>query len=250
MDNKFIEIYDPKKRNELVEEHLRLRKKLKNRFAEEENIQNDVIQNRVELFKPIIESNQKIQNEIIEDRNKIIDTFKQLKIKDKPNEKHRAIEYVAPTSSSIDSENDYHDDEFRTENTYNFETILVSVLIRNYLCYNGKDRSKNGYSIRWDEEKKCFTIGNKTVYINDNILILNNKNYNATNGLMELLIVNTPNFMIITNEDKQNYKQILIDSNGIYQKPFNPDISKKKNSGSGAKWKFIKNELLKELWGD
>jgi hypothetical protein len=69
---KFIEIYDPKKRNEIVEENLRLRKKLKNRSEEQEYTQNEIEQNRVELSKPIIESNQKLQNEMIETRLLII----------------------------------------------------------------------------------------------------------------------------------------------------------------------------------
>ena len=51
----------------------------------EENIKNEIQEQRVELFKPIIESNVKIQNELREDKNKIIDVlnnFEKLKIED------------------------------------------------------------------------------------------------------------------------------------------------------------------------
>ena len=82
MTNKFVEIYDPKKRNQIVEEYPRLRKKLKNRDKEQQNTLRSNGHNRVELLKPITEamheSNQKLQNEMIEDRNKIINTLKVL----------------------------------------------------------------------------------------------------------------------------------------------------------------------------
>ena len=47
---------------------------------------------------------------------------------------------------------------------------------------------------------------------------------------------------MISNEDKQFYKQILDDSNAIYQK-FDSN-QKRLNSDPSDKWRFIKNELL------
>jgi hypothetical protein len=126
--SKFIEIYDPKKRNEIIEENLRLRNKLKNKFEEQDNIQNKVENNRIELFKPIIESNKKIQNEFNKDRNKIIATLNNFKIEDSTVKKQLAIENN-PISN-----------------------IIVSSIIANYLK-DLRDRSNAGYSIKYNSEK-------------------------------------------------------------------------------------------------
>jgi hypothetical protein len=222
MTGKFIEIYDPKKRNEIVEENLRLRKKLKNRSEEQENTQNEIEQTRVELFKPIIESNQKLQNEMIEDRNKIINTlnsFNQLKIEEKQAEKQEVLA-IEPKKS---------------------DNLVVSNLIANYLK-DTTNRSNAGYSIRYNSEKDCYTIGNKVIEIEDNQLKIDDKIYNATNGLLELLLKKSPNLTLISEDDKHFYKQILDDSNAIYQ-GFNSN-SKRLNANSSEIWKFIKNELL------
>ena len=80
------------------------------------------------------------------------------------------------------------------------------------------------------------------IEINNNKLTINDKVYDATNGLLKLLIKKTPNLTLISNEDKQFYKQILDDSNAIYQK-FDSN-QKRLNSDASDKWRFIKNELL------
>ena len=223
---RFVEIYDPKKRNEIIEENLRLRKKLQNKYEEQENTQNETEQDRLELFKPIIDSNQKLQNELIEDRNKIIETlnsFNQLKIEDKPAEKKLAIE--APSDSR----------------KHDLRELKVSNLIANYL-QDLTNRSNAGYSLKYDSENSCYTIGNKVVEIDSNNFKIADKNYNATKGLLELLLKKSPNFTVISDSDKQLYKQILDDSRAIYQ---GFDLkTKRMNSDCTEKWNFIKNELF------
>ena len=236
---KFIEIYDPKKRNEIIEENLRLRKKLQNKYEGHQITQNEIEENRVELFKPIIESNQILQNELIEDRNKIIETlrkassasetlnnFNQLKIEDKPIEK-QSLDNDRRESLAIEEKKS--------------KDLVVSKLIANYLK-DTTNRSNAGYSIRYDSEKNCYSIGNKVVEIENNNLKITDKIYNATNGLLELLLKKSPNFTLISDTDKQFYKEILMDSNGIH---YGFDSNNKRyNSDRSEKWKFIKNELF------
>lgn len=219
MNSRFIEIYDPKKRNEIIEENLRLRKKLKNRNEEDQNIKNEIQEQRVELFKPIIDSNEKIQNELRDDKNKIIDVlnnFEKLKIE------HQIEEPLAIKSKKSTCQ-------------------IVSKLIADYLK-NSANRSNAGYSIKYDSEKNNYTIGNKVIEIDNNNLNINNKIYNATNGLLELMLKKAPNFTIINDDDIKNYFQILKDSNGVYQ-GFDTN-SKRLNSDSSEKWKFIKDNFF------
>jgi hypothetical protein len=214
----FVTINDPKKRNEIIEENLRLRRKLKVKNEENENTQNEMENNRVNLFKPIIECNQKLQNETIENQNKIIESLKKLKIKDKP----KLLEI---------------EERKEEQKTY----TLASKLIVEYL-QDLTDRSQAGYSIRFDEKTKTLNIGNKIVVINNNDLKIGNNTYNATPGLMELLLKKSPNFNLVDAEDKKAYKQILSESNAIYQ-GFNSS-QKKLNSDRTEKWHFIKTELI------
>lgn len=210
MSNLLVEIQNPKKINQEIEEEIvQQRKKLKNKFKEEENSQDKIEKNRIELFKPIIESNEKLCNEIIENKNKT-------KIND-------TIEYIENLKINTSTENNN--------------------LIDNYLK-DKINRSNAKYSIKYDSENDQYIIGNKIVEIENNNFKINDKIYEGTSGLLELLIKKSPNFNIISETDKDNYKQILDDSNAIY-KNFDTN-SKRLNADSSDKWKFIKNNLIND----
>ena len=210
MSNLLVEIQNPKKINQEIEEEIvQQRKKLKNKFKEEENSQDKIEKNRIELFKPIIESNEKLCNEIIENKNKT-------KIND-------TIEYIENLKINTSTENNN--------------------LIDNYLK-DKINRSNAKYSIKYDSENDQYIIGNKIVEIDNNNFKINDKIYEGTSGLLELLIKKSPNFNIISETDKDNYKQILDDSNAIY-KNFDTN-SKRLNADSSDKWKFIKNNLIND----
>uniref|UniRef100_A0A1I7XMB8 Type III effector n=1 Tax=Heterorhabditis bacteriophora TaxID=37862 RepID=A0A1I7XMB8_HETBA len=115
--------------------------------------------------------------------------------------------------------------------------INVSALITSYL-QDGSDKSNAGYSIRYNKDSNNYTVGNKVIHFNDNIMTIDNEDYDATPGFMELLTKKSSNTNIIKKEDIRNYQKILICSNALYQK-FDKS-SKKYNSDSSDKWKFIK----------
>lgn len=126
-------------------------------------------------------------------------------------------------------------DELKIESNDDCSNLVITSL-------NYKDKSVAGYSVKYNPENNNFTIGNKNIKINKSNLIINEKTYKITNGLLELLLKNSPNFNLITNEDKNNYKQILIDSSAIYK---NYDSTQNRVlANRSKKWKFIKNELF------
>lgn len=59
---KFVEIYDSNKRNQIIEENLN-------------ELQNQITQNKQGLLKTIVKSNEQIQNQLLEDRDKIVETL-------------------------------------------------------------------------------------------------------------------------------------------------------------------------------
>lgn len=212
-----IKISNPNDRKK-VEEYLQAKNKFKNILKEEDNNKVDVEQNRVELFKPIIESNEKIYNELKEDKNKMIDTLNRLKIQDKQPEKTNEKETIEQSVKKTG-------------------VIEVGNIIAKYLKDN-KDRSNARYSITHDNKTDLYKIGDLVVNIHNNNLEIGGKNYDSTLGLMELLTKTKPNLILITDTDKESYKQILLDSNGHHKKD-----SKDWASDRSDKWKFIKDEL-------
>ena len=54
-----------------------------------------------------------------------------------------------------------------------------------------------------------FYIGNKEAKIKENNIIVGNKEYTGTPGLWELIVARSPDDKICTNEDYDNYAEIM-----------------------------------------
>lgn len=225
-----VEIYDPKKRNEIVQSFLKNRKEHKFKNLEERSNLENVEDHRIEVFKPILESNKLLQEEIIDEKNKIVQTLNLFR----PSipSIQGTLQILAPQTPK----------QFQATPRSQSPCIKVSNLIATYL-QDPRDKSTAGYSIRYSSEgKKGYTIGNKEVTFDDNTLAINDEEYEASEGLMELLTKKSPDLIKISQVDKQNYKEILLASDALYQ-GFNK-FSKKYNSDSSNKWKFIKENYF------
>lgn len=224
----FIDIYDPKKRNEIVEKHIQMRKKQKNRDNEEHEERVKLEHNRVELFKPILESNMKIHTELVDEKKKLMETlnsFKNIKIEEPEidNEKDQSIDISDSNISNSDIINPY----------------LQSKI----------DISNAGYSIRFDKINNKYTLGNKEITFDNNTITINETDYDATEGLIQLLIKKSPDTIIIHDYDIKTYKNMLLCSDALYQ-GFDKNIrGAKLNSDSSKKWKFIKEHILLPISG-
>uniref|UniRef100_A0A1I7X5T4 BRCT domain-containing protein n=1 Tax=Heterorhabditis bacteriophora TaxID=37862 RepID=A0A1I7X5T4_HETBA len=207
-----VEVYDPKKRNEIIQNYLQNRKEHKVKNLQERSDLEEVEEHRVDIFKPILESNKKLQEEIIDEKNKIVQTLNSFK-------DSRSLNPQIMNSQS---------------------QTPIKQLPSNSPMYlqDPRDKSNAGYSIRFDNNTKGYTIGNKDVEFDDNTIQINSVVYTATEGLMELLTKKSPNFKKIQNDDTQNYREILLCSNALYQ-GFDKN-SKRYNADASDKWKFIK----------
>ncbi|CAP38058.1 Protein CBG21153 [Caenorhabditis briggsae] len=226
----FVEIYDPKKRNEIIEQHIQMRKKQKNKDQEEHEELEKLEENRVEIFKPILDSNKKLQEEIIDEKNKIVETlntFKNLKMSGERSLSEEKQLTIEPNKQAVSSP----------------KTITVSNLIATYL-QDDKDKSNAGYSLRYDKNNKSYTIGNKTVKFENNNIKINNVDYEATEGLMELLTKKSPNLVLISDYEKKSYQQILLCSDACYQGFDKNAPNKRLNSDPSDKWKFIREHYF------
>jgi hypothetical protein len=65
----------------------------------------------------------------------------------------------------------------------------------------------------YQDENGSFKIGRSTFKYNDKHVYVDGKRYKATQGLWELLTKSRPEKSTVTHQDKQAYKQILLQSN-------------------------------------
>ena len=89
---------------------------------------------------------------------------------------------------------------------------------------------------------KEFKIGDTSVIIDDNDIIIGDKRYNGTAGLWELLTINKPNETIYDMNDYNNYAEILLNTNAM-RRNNDPNELKPKSSRS-YKW----NNIVKPIW--
>ena len=200
----FYEIQDLNKRDEIVKEINERRKKIyqdsKNENIYDANLQTDL----TKLYKPLIESNEKILNKIAD--------------KEKNNEK---VQNDLESSSSNETNNLGDISSFFLKK---YNTRFVNDVKRNF------EISKIG--------DKMY-IGKMEVDVDGNDIVVGGEKYKGTNGLWELMTEsNAPNeWSRVNNEDLQNYSKIIFNSGAIYSES-NPN--KPKASRSEKYRKIIK----------
>lgn len=80
------------------------------------------------------------------------------------------------------------------------------------------------------KERGKLLMGNSRVTFNEREIVIGSKSYIKTPGLLELLFKKTPNLSQITEDDKQHYKKMLLDTNA-HRRDFDPNKAIKSNKG-------------------
>lgn len=93
-------------------------------------------------------------------------------------------------------------------------------------------------------ERKKLMMGTCRVVVNDNGITIGERTYIKIPGLIELLFKRTPNLNLITENDKLNYKAMLLDTNAHRR---NYDVSKPIKSNKGLKYTNIIKPLFVKL---
>lgn len=95
------------------------------------------------------------------------------------------------------------------------------------------------YGIRLDNGKPM--IGSERVTITDDVFKIAGQSYRKTRGLSELLYQKKPDLSLVTENDKQNYKSIILTTNAHRRKY---ELSQPINSNRGFKYLQIIKPLL------
>ena len=230
----FIKVTDPRKREELIKDFIETRKRIKDNFIARKVGEAEYQTGLTKLFKPVTETQKATTKEITDAQKATAEKFTQelLPIKE-------GIEAL-PTKEDIEIlptklfNQIYPSLEFKSSEIMELGPLAVSSLIEAF-TKEGVDKTFGLYA-----ENKKFKIGDKQATIKDNNIIIEGKIYIGTPGLWELITSNNPqNF---TEEDYINYRDLLIQTNTIYQGN-NPNQNRAKSSG-GDKW----NKLIKPIW--
>jgi hypothetical protein len=107
---------------------------------------------------------------------------------------------------------------------------------------SGKTDTVFGIHTKDGQEPGTFFIGNKHVQIAGNDLIIEDKKYEGTEGLWNLIMNKEIDDESFTQEDYDNYKDIMKTTNALYKS----DLSHPKSSKSN-KWKGILSYIWEEI---
>ena len=230
----FIKVTDPRKREELIKDFIETRKRIKDNFIARKVGEADYQTGLTKLFKPVTETQKATTKEITDAQKATAEKFTSelLPIKE-------SIEAL-PTKADIEIlptkifNQIYPSLEFKSSEIMELGPIAVNSLIEAF-TKEGVDKTFGLYA-----ENKKFKIGDKPVTIKDNNIIIEGKTYIGTPGLWELITSNNPK--IFNEDDYINYRDLLIQTNTIYQG--NDSNKTNPKSSKSEKWE----KLIKPIW--
>jgi hypothetical protein len=111
---------------------------------------------------------------------------------------------------------------------------LATKYLSNYLL-GDKKTTDTTYGLKKDPEgETSFSIGNTNVEIANDDITVGGKTYKGTEGLWSLLTLKEPDENLVTQEDMENYKEIVV-MTSAHKKSYNPEAQISANSGSKYK---------------
>ena len=231
----FIKVTDPRKREALVRDFIETRKRIKDNFVARKVGESDYQTGLTKLFKPVTETQKATAKEITEAQKATAEkiTSKLLPIKEGIEGLPGAISF--PTYPALETT-----EETTEEMTKEILGPVISKAFEKYVTKEGADKI---FGIMKTKDK-IYKIGSEEVKFKNDNIIIGDKKYTATHGLMDL--ITSPGFpeKEFTEEDYTNYVKILKQTNAIYRNN-NPKNSNPKSS-KGDKWL----NLIKPIWED
>ena len=188
----FIKIKDPRKREELIKDLIETRKRIKDNFIARKVGESEYQTGLTKLFKPVTETQKTTAKEITEAQKATAKKFTQelLPIKE-------GIEGL-PTKTDISKiplrvfNQIFPALKYKESDIMNLGTIAVNALIEAF-SKDGIDRTYGIYA-----KDKKFYMGNKTITIKDNDIIINNADESGNN----IRIKGTPGLWRLITEKK------------------------------------------------
>ena len=235
----FIKIKDPRRREELIKDFIETRKRIKDNFIARKVGESEYQTGLTKLSKPVTETQKATAKEITEAQKATAEkiTSELLPIKE-------SIEGL-PTKEDIHKlplqifNQIFPALKYKESEITELGGIAVNALIESF-TKDGIDRTYGIYA-----KDKRFYMGNKTITIKDNDIIINNIGqagndikFKGTPGLWRLITEkNIPDKTEFTPEELINYVYMMHITKTTY---VNNDPSRQKRGGTSNKLKIIK----------
>ena len=213
----FLKITDPKKRDLIVSEFLKTKRNIQSQQLDERLGEQDALIALTKQFKPITDVQKDLTTSILGELQPIKEGIT------------KAIEFpqILPIEGGEDEEE---------------QPELIGNIAASYLRkFATKDADKT-YGI-YDKNGQ-FYIGDTRIGVIDDNITVGDKEYQGTPGLWELIMMKVPDENIYTQDDYENYAEIMVTTNAL-RRGNNKD-SKVPKSSKGWKW----GNVLKDIWDE
>ena len=217
----FINIKNPNRPDEIVKLFLQTKKNIQQRQLTDKIGDFAKNEERDKMFEPVIKSNLETAKEISKELVPIKNELEQLN--------HEITLANIPQQPGILPPETPQTRERRRSLPSIPTPVKFGKMPIDNLREALNNRSQHDSVLGIYNQNNQFKIVNAPVKIDGNDLVISNQKYEGTKGLWSLLTKKEPNNY--SQDDLENYKQILFDSNALYQNN-DPSTNKPKSSQS------------------
>jgi hypothetical protein len=222
----FLKISDPNKRDFIVNEFLKTKKRVQQSFLNERLGDAGLQYDLKKLYKPITESQAGLSKELASIKDATQQTTQSLK--------------ALPSQLKAISFPQYPAIEAYSDKVESAQTLELGNIASAYLQKYASSKKETDTTFGIRGEKGGFYIGRSPITFQGDDIIVGDNTYVGTPGLWELLTLKDPNDSIYTPADIENYAKILNETDAMRQDK-NPNRPKSSRSVKYSK-------IIRPIW--
>ena len=238
----FIKVKDPRKREELIRDFIETRKRIKDNFIARKVGEAEYQTGLTKLFKPVTETQKATAKEITDAQKEATEKITQelLPIKEGIKDLPGALSF--PPIEGSDSISLV---ESLTEKEITNLGPIAGAFLKS--PWNKESLDLN-FGLNTQNEERKFKIGDKFVKFDKDNIKIDDDTFTGTEGFWALITAKNPinELTEITDDDKKEYKRLLIKTNAIF-KNNDPTETRPKGNYRGVKWEKFINPIWEEI---
>ena len=239
----FIKVTDPRKREELIKDFIETRKRIKDNFIARKVGESEYQTGLTKLFKPVTETQKATAKDIIETQKAATERIEKGLLPIQEALQNPVI--LPPIEAGEEKKAITLTESLTEEELINLGPTAAIFLKKPW----NKENLDLDFGLNTQNKEGKFKIGDKLVkFEGDNIIVEGeDKPIIGTPGLWALITAKkNPDPGDYTNEDKKEYKSLLIRTNAIF-KNNDPKETRPKGNYKSDKWKNIISPIWEEI---
>ena len=237
----FIKVTDPRKREALVRDFIETRKRIKDNFVARKVGESEYQTGLTKLFKPVTETQKATAKEITDAQKATAEKIatELLPIKEGISDLSTTITQLPISSIEAVKFPAYPNVRITEEEKTNLGPIATQ-----FLSYPFSNENIDVlFGLNNKNAEKKFKIGDKFVTFDGNDVKVGGNKYEGTPGFWSLIVSKNPDPDDYTDDDLENYRDLLIRTNAIYLDN-KPTQNRSKGNHQGNKWE----KIIKPIW--